>query len=177
MPHPDLVKQFLEQRDVILGFILALTRDYDAAEEILQEVALVILEEANHQTAVAHFTAWAQGIARRRVADYYRRSTRRRTVEQLTGAMTEVVCQAFEENEEVLDRHQDRMKALMRCLPRLTGRSRDVIVGFYQHRQSIKQLADALAWQANSVKVALSRARKMLADCIQVRLRSDAQES
>lgn len=177
MADPVLVKQFLEQRDVILGFILALTRDYDAAEEVLQEVALVIIEEANHQTVVGHFPSWAQGIARRRVADYYRKRNRRHAIEQLSGTMTEVVCQAFAENEELLDRHQERMKALMQCLTRLTGRSRDVIVGFYQQRQSIQQLADALAWQANSVKVALSRARKLLADCIQVRLRTGGQES
>src|SRR5947209_3246695 len=144
MTHPVLVKQFLEQRDVILGFILALTRDYDAAEEVLQEVALVILEEAGKQTVVGHFPSWAQGIARRRVADYYRKRNRRHAVEELAGSMTEVVCQAFAENEELLDRHQDRMKALMRCLTRLTGRSRDVIVGFYQRRQSIQQLAEAL---------------------------------
>jgi RNA polymerase sigma-70 factor (ECF subfamily) len=175
MAHPVLVKQFLEQRDTILGYILALTRDYDAAEEVLQEVALAILEEANKHTMVAHFASWAQGIARRRVADHYRKRNRRHRVEQLSGAMTEIVCQAFEENEELLDRHQDRMKALMKCLTRLTGRSRDVIVGFYQQRLSIQQLAETLAWQANSVKVALSRARKMLADCIQVRLRTDAQ--
>ena len=177
MSDPMLVKQFLAERDVILGFVLALTRDYDVAEEILQELALVILEEANKQTAVGHFRSWAQGIARRRVADSYRKRNRRHAIEQLSGSMTDVVCQAFAENEELLDRHQDRMKALMRCLTRLTGRSRDVIVGFYQQRQSIQQLAEALAWQANSVKVALSRARKLLADCIQVRLRTDAQEN
>jgi len=177
MAQPVLVKQFLEQRDAILGFIFALTRDYDAAEEILQEVALAIMEEANKRTAVAHFPSWAQGIARRRVADHYRKRNRRHAVEQLSGSMTEVVCRAFEENEELLDRHQDRMKALMECITRLSGRSRDVIVGFYQQRQSIQQLAEGLAWQANSVKVALSRARKMLADCIQVRLRTNPHES
>jgi RNA polymerase sigma-70 factor (ECF subfamily) len=177
MADPVLVRQFLEQRDVILGFILALTRDYDTAEEVLQEVALVILDEANKGTVASHFPSWAQGIARRRVADHYRKRNRRHAVEQVSGAMTEVVCQAFAENEELLDRHQDRMKALMQCLTRLTGRSRDVIVGFYQQRLSIQQLAETLAWQANSVKVALTRARKLLADCIQVRLRTDGQES
>ena len=35
-------------------------------------------------------------------------------------------------------------------------------------------VADALAWQANSVKVALSRARKLLADCVQVHLRRES---
>src|SRR5439155_15652519 len=133
--------------------------------------------EADKQTIVENFPAWVHGIARRRVADYYRRATKRRAVEQLSGEMTEVVCQAFAENEAILERHQERMSTLLQCLTRLTGRSRDVIVGFYQHRQSIKQLADALAWQANSVKVALSRARKLLADCVQVHLRRDAQES
>ena len=46
MAPEQLVKQFLDHRDVILGFILALTRDHAVAEEIFQDVAMVILEEA-----------------------------------------------------------------------------------------------------------------------------------
>jgi DNA-directed RNA polymerase specialized sigma24 family protein len=46
-----------------------------------------------------------------------------------------------------------------------------VIEGFYRERKSLKQLAAALEWKENSVKVALSRARKLLADCVHMKLR------
>ena len=37
-----LETQFLANRDLLLGFIYSLTRDYDTAEEVFQEVSLVI---------------------------------------------------------------------------------------------------------------------------------------
>lgn len=173
MEQAELVKRFLENRDVILGFIYALTRDYDVAEEIFQNVAVAILQESGRPTQVNHFLAWAREVARHRVADYFRQSTRRSAIEQPAGAMIEVIAQAFAENEVAPSASQQRMKSLLACLERLSGRSRQVIEGFYRDRQSIKDLAASLAWTEGSVKVALSRARKMLADCIQVKRRAE----
>jgi RNA polymerase sigma-70 factor (ECF subfamily) len=169
--QPKLLKQFLEQRDVILGFILALTRDYDVAEEIFQEVALAILEEGGKETEVEKFSPWAREVARRRVAEYYRKQTRRQGIEQLSESMEEMACQAFAENERTLETHGLRMKYLLECLELLTGRSRDVIEGFYRDRKSLREIASGLRWGENSVKVALSRARKALGDCIHAKLR------
>jgi RNA polymerase sigma-70 factor (ECF subfamily) len=166
-----LVKQLLEHRDGILGFLFALTRDYDVSEELFQVVATTILEEAGRGTTVEQFLPWAREIARRRVREYYRTHTRREALEQPEAALEEVVCQAFAENEDACETDQLRLKCLLECLERLTGRSRQVIEGFYRQRKSIRELADALAWQEGSVKVALVRARKALAECVQARMR------
>jgi RNA polymerase sigma-70 factor (ECF subfamily) len=177
MAYPTLVRQFLEHRDVVLGFVFALTRDYDVAEEVFQEVALAILQEAGKGTAVESFLAWAQGIARRRVADYYRKANRRQTVEQVAGPLADVVSQAFAENAPLLEGHQERMASLLECLQRLAGRSRVIVESFYQRRQSLREIAGLLGWKEDSVKVALSRARKALADCIENRMRMSIQEA
>ncbi len=171
MAQDQLVKQFLDNRDTILGFIFALTRDYAVAEEIFQDVAIVILEEARRETAVVNYLAWSREIARRRVAEYYRKRGRRHAIEQTSDALTDVIGQAFGENEAVREDHQLRMQYLLECVQRLQGRSRELIEGFYNQRKSIRDLAAALAWQENSVKVALSRTRKVLADCINSRQR------
>jgi len=170
MVAAPLVKQLLQHRGVLLGFIYALTRDYDAAEEIFQEVAVAILEEARKETDVAHFLAWAREIARRRVREFFRKGAKERAVQPLSEALEEAISQAFAENERALENQQQRWQYLQECLERLAGRSREVIEGFYHGRKSIRELAAALAWQENSVKVALSRTRKVLADCIQVKL-------
>ena len=174
MDQPQLVKQLLEHRDLILGFICGLTRDYTTAEEIFQETALAIVEEARKEPAISNFLAWAREIARRRVADYFRKKVRRQGVEQLSGSMTEMVELAFAENELSADGQQTRMEYLLECLKQLTGRSREVIVRFYQQHQNLKAIAAELNWQPDSVKVALSRARKILADCVQGKIRQEA---
>lgn len=171
MAQEPLVKQFLENRDAILGFIFALTRDYDVSEEIFQEVAMVILKEAERATVVVNFLAWGREVARRHVADYYKKRARRDLIEQPAGSMEEIIAQAFEENEAALENQRLRFQCLMECVQRLSGQSREVIEGFYGRRMSLRELATKLTWKEDSVKVALSRARKALADCIKGRLR------
>jgi RNA polymerase sigma factor (sigma-70 family) len=115
--------------------------------------------------------AWGREVARRHVADHYKKRARRDRVGQPSGTMEEVIAQAFEENEAVLELQKLRFQCLLECIQSLSGRSRELIEGFYGRRKSLRDLAADMAWQEDSVKVALSRARKTLADCIKGRLR------
>lgn len=177
MADAQLVKQFLEHRDVLMGFIFALTRDYDVAEEVFQDVSVSILSEASKNTEVRSFMAWVREVARRRVADYYRKAAKQNAVAQLSDSLALAVAEAFEENEGTLEVHQERMKSLLECLKRLSGRSREVVEGRYHRRQSPSQIASAIHWTEGAVKVALSRARKALADCVNTRMRVAIQEA
>lgn len=170
MAQSEIVRKLLENRDVLLGFIYALTRDYAVAEEVFQETSLAIVEEAQKLTQVDNFLAWSREVARRRVAEYYRKTSRRQGVEKLSGSMAEIIEQAFVENEQTSDVQQTRMKFLLECLERLAGRSRDIVVRFYHRRESLKDIASALNWQPDSVKVSLSRARRSLAECIETKM-------
>jgi RNA polymerase sigma-70 factor, ECF subfamily len=169
MAASRLVSQFLESRDVLLAFIYSLTRDFGVAEEVFQEVSLVILEEARKETQVVHFASWSREVARRRVAEFYRKSTRDRA-SHLSEALTGAIADAFTEQDASVETRQTQMAQLLECLKAISGRSRQVIEGFYHERRSIREIAQTLGWQENSVKVALSRARKVLADCVQVRM-------
>lgn len=168
--QPTLVKQFLEHRDALLAFIIGLTRDHDVAEEVFQDAAQVILQESGRGTPVIHFLPWAREVARRRVAEHYRKQSKLRAVEQPSPALAEIVDQAFAENERVLEDHRLRLKYLDECRERLSGRGREVVAGFYGEHKSIRQIAAAIGWGENSVKVALSRARRLLADCVRQKL-------
>jgi RNA polymerase sigma factor (sigma-70 family) len=170
MAQAQLTKLFIENRDMILGFIFALTGNPDLAEEIFQDVALVILEEDRKGTQVNKYLPWVREIARRRVSEYYRKWAKRRALERPSASFEEVVCKAFAENEIPIERNHARLHHLRECLSRLSDRSREVINRFYHDRKSIRDIAHALDWQENSVKVALSRARKALADCIHDKL-------
>ncbi len=172
MSRDELINQFLQERDAILGFIIAMTRDSAVAEDIFQEVARVILEEANKATPVANFRPWAREIARRRVAEFYRRHARTRARERPSPSLEEVIGQAFDENDSVLNTGHLRFKALLECLEGLANRSREVIDAFYLKRQPIREIAVALDWTENSVKTTLWRARKAMLECIQGKLRS-----
>jgi RNA polymerase sigma factor (sigma-70 family) len=172
MGPQDLIRRFLDHRDTIFGFIYALTMDYDVAEEVFQNVAASLLQEGTRAASVNDFQPWVLQVARHRVADYYRQNARRAAMEQPSGAMADIIAQAFGEHEITPQANHLRMRSLLECLQKLSGRSREVIEGFYRDRKSLRELAGSMGWTENSVKVALSRARKVLADCINLRMRS-----
>jgi len=167
-----MTRDFLQHRQALLGFIFALTRDPLAAEEIFQEVALAILGEAAAGTSVEPFLPWAREVARRRVQEHYRKSTRRERVAPLRDSMVELVCQSYLENEESPERDSLRLDSLRHCMDQLSGRAREVIDLRYRLRLGIEKIAAELAWRADSVNVLLTRTRRILADCVRSKLSS-----
>jgi len=166
----DPLRQFLQDRDVLFAYVLALVRDRDAAEEIFQELGVSILSEAGRGVRPGDFGAWARAMARHRIADHFRRTGRR--AECNLEDFGQVVEQAFVENADALERHKARLAYLRECIERLGRKARWLIDGRYGQRLSISQLASKLGWQPGSVKVALSRARRALGQCVEQRMRA-----
>jgi RNA polymerase sigma factor (sigma-70 family) len=170
MSQPKMVRDFLQNRQALLGFIFALTRDQVVAEEVFQEVALAILGEASTGKAVEPFLPWAREVARRRVAEYFRKSSRREGVAPLTETMMDALSLAFEENDEVPERDIRRMASLRQCVEALSGRAREAIDLRYRVSYGIEKIASELAWRVDSVNVLLAKTRKALAECVRAKL-------
>lgn len=162
----DLVRLLLENRDGLLGFILALTHDREAAEEIFQEVGLAVVEESGKKTEVLRFLPWVHELARRRVAEYYRRSSRRRAMEN-SEPMDEVVARAFQEAAADPSAVRRRQEHLEGCLDDLTPAQRDLIERRYRDHAPLRDIAARSASTEGSIKVLLWRARRQLARCIE----------
>lgn len=166
----QLVREFLAHRDPLFGFILALTHDREASEEIFQEVGVAILNEANKGTKVGRFMPWARELARRRVAEFYRKASHLEAAERPSEGLDAVVSQCFEENEIDPEASRLRQELLHECLEELPERARAVIEERYRGQKPIREIATRLEWKEESVRVALSRARKSLAECVEGKL-------
>jgi RNA polymerase sigma factor (sigma-70 family) len=150
-----------------MAYIYAVTRDRDVAEEIFQELGVVIADHAGRGTEVERFTGWAVGIARRQIAAWYRANERHRQTVPISEQVADALALAVEENQSLLDQEQTRFSFLQECVEELTGRSREVIHQRYREGKS----NSAIAAELDSVKVALSRARRTLAECVERKLR------
>jgi RNA polymerase sigma-70 factor (ECF subfamily) len=168
---PELTRSLLENRRAIFGFVFALTRDLETAEEIFQEVSLAILGEASRGTRPENFVAWTRELARHRVADFYR--ARGRAPLPLSPSMVDAVAQAFDEGDLAPETMQARQKSLLECLAELPARARELIERRYRDRRSPGEIAEAVGWKLNAVHVGLSKARRALADCVEARLRPE----
>ncbi len=173
MESSDLARQFVQHRDTLYGYVFALTRDHNAAEDILQDIGVSILTEAQRGTDPANFIPWARGLARHRVADHYRRQSTRNRHEIHLEKFADAVDLAFSEQAPTPADNHCRLKLLRECLDRLTDRVRTIIDLRYSGQKSIDEIASSLSWTPASIKVALSRARRALADCVGRGLRRD----
>src|SRR5258706_15517918 len=71
MVDEPLIKQLLRHQGLFMGYLVAITRDLGAAEEIFQNVAVVILEQGPKEP-IRGFHAWAKEIVRRQALHYLR---------------------------------------------------------------------------------------------------------
>ncbi|MFN3485857.1 MAG: RNA polymerase sigma factor [Planctomycetota bacterium] len=161
--------ELIRNRHELMAFILALTRDRDAAEEVFQETAVAILSEASRGRVACPFMPWAREVARRRVLEYYRKSSARATA-PLPNGVLEAVCDTFAEEEEAVDSGGAfRIRLLEECFQKLTVRLQELLELRYRSRMSPGEIAQAKGLQPGSVKVMLARARKALAECVRIR--------
>ncbi|HXX93362.1 MAG TPA: sigma-70 family RNA polymerase sigma factor [Planctomycetota bacterium] len=172
MTHSDaaqLVRLLLEHRDSLFGFTLALTHDREAAEEIFQEVGLAVAGEAQKKTAVERFLPWVHEMIRRRVAEYFRKSSRRREVEH-AEPLHEAVALAFEEAGAGASELGRRQSHLEDCLEELSPAQRGMVEGRYRDHRSLREMAREADSTEGSLKVLLFRVRRLLARCIEEKM-------
>jgi len=83
---------------------------------------------------------------------------------------------AFAEYAPTPEDNHEQLKLLRECLDKLTARVRTIIDLRYHGRQSLEEIATSLSWKSASIKVALSRARRALADCVDRKLRLEEED-
>lgn len=160
----SLARLLLRNRDNLFAFISSLVRDPVTAEDIFQQVSLVILQKEKEGVQVEKFPAWSREIARRTILDYWKRS--KREVSCLSEQSVSAVEAAFARHEaETMSGSTDLMERLRRCLNELPRHLRDLVSLRYEKGLSMKSIARSLRRSAGAVQVALSRTRTSLLDC------------
>jgi RNA polymerase sigma-70 factor (ECF subfamily) len=66
---------------------------------------------------------------------------------------------------------KEREQALSKCIAKLPSKLRDLLWRRYSRRQTSDEMAEALGMTSNAVRVALSRSRMSLRDCINLQLK------
>jgi len=163
----ELTKLILQHQNMMLGYILTHTADHFTAEDIFQEVCTTICEKYSDE--IENFKAWAMQIARYKILSYYRDKGRGPDVVQLTPELADTLAEeslAFEkEGSFSPERH-----ALLKCLAKVKGKNRALLLKRYGEGLSCKEAARAVNWTLNAVYVGLSRIRSFLEKCIRTEL-------
>lgn len=170
-PSPDATarvqKLFIKDASLIKAFITSLLPDFGLVDDVLHEVFLVVTQKADSFEPGSSFTAWAFAIAKLKILEVHR--TQKRQCGALSPEVIESLC-ATVGPETLVQLNEDRRAALESCIKDLAPRARDVIRMRYREAHRPAEIARRIGWTAESVYVALSRARSALRACVERKL-------
>ena len=163
-PTEEVQLLFVRNENAIRAFIRALQPSLSDADDVLQETFLTVSRKASSFEIGTNFTAWACGIARLKVLENFHQTKR-------ANVLSEKAIIALTEDVPSPESVKEREQALSKCIAKLPSKLRDLLWRRYSRRQTSDEMAEALGMTPNAVRVALSKSRVGLRDCINLQLK------
>lgn len=155
---------FVRHQSAVRAFAIALTGDFAAADDVVQETFLIVTAKAAHFESETNFVAWACAIARLKVRE------NRRAAKRFSPAVIESLAASIPVAEIGSDLGQERLPLLLDCVKQLPPRARELIRLRYFLEQGPGEIAAVLGRTVGGVNTALLKARDLLRDCMAAKL-------
>ncbi len=171
MDETPLIQQYLQLRSEFMGYLYAITRDAELAEEIYQNAAVVVMEKAEQPETIRNFRAWSKEVVRRQALHAIRaREVAARYGRPMSPELLDAVSDAFVHDTSDDSIVHDEAGALRQCLDGLSREKRELLALRYECSSSFDEISRRTNSTPAAVQRALSRIRKMLHGCVQRRL-------
>jgi RNA polymerase sigma-70 factor (ECF subfamily) len=167
MREETLVKNLLKFKRTLEGMLFAMVGDPAVAEDLFQEMAILMTRKREEAAEDCRFVAWGRQIAINLVRDW-RKKLARGKVQTLDDDVLEAVAGAFESaSDAAWDARRD---ALRLCSDKLPEKDRLLLRRRYEESVPVEQLAAELSISRGAVDTSLYRLRRALHDCVEMRL-------
>ena len=164
----QLARLWTQSQPVVAAYILSLVRDFHLAEDLLQQVAVILVREFEKYDPARPFLPWALGIAKN-VTLKARRDMAKDVHGLVDLALVDRVQQAFEENAEGWVALR---QALRHCLAKQRKKMFEVLRWRYAYDLKPREVAERMGVTSGAVRVMLHRARALLRECIRRNLQA-----
>lgn len=159
--HREFLRAFTTHEPAVRAFVRRLVPSRTDADDILQEVSIVLWEKFDEFDRSGSFKSWACGIARFRVLAWLRDKGRERMV--LDSEVVELIAEESLRAEPELEQQRD---ALEKCFEKIPNAQRDLLSQAYRRNASIQDVARTSGRTLSGFYQWLHRMRKRLLDCI-----------
>jgi RNA polymerase sigma-70 factor (ECF subfamily) len=147
---------------MLFAYSRAICSDYHAAQDVVQETAIIAFRNLGHLFPEADFSTWLRAIARRQALEA------RRKLPRYARFAEEAIERVYQDPASPEVAAQRRL--LGDCVRALGGRSRQMVEAHYFKGSSLAQVAQDLKTSVAAVKQLLYRSRKLLEECVRSRL-------
>ncbi len=163
--NKELAVFWAHSQPAIAAFIHSLVPNFQDADDILQNVAVITVEKFEEFDRNRSFSAWAIGISKNLVLKYYSKKGKKRVI--LDTEAIQRIAQVYEqESRSIHDQKDSLEKALKKCLTRLEGKWKKIVDMHYMDEFSPSRIAQQLSMTRNNVFVSLHRLRLALKKCV-----------
>ncbi|HRH96645.1 MAG TPA: sigma-70 family RNA polymerase sigma factor [Prosthecobacter sp.] len=159
--HHRFLRSFTAHEPAIRAHVRRLVPFRADADDVMQEISVVLWEKFDSFRDGADFKAWAFGVARFEVLAWLRDRGRDRLVLD-----EEIVTKIAEETTAEEPRLERQREALEHCMKKVPGAQRDLLMQAYQPESRIQEVAQSSGRSVTGFYQWLHRMRRMLLECI-----------
>ena len=168
-----LIQRYLQLRSEFIGYLYAMTRDAELAEEVYQDAAVIVIKKADGTEEINDFRAWAKEVIRRQALYAIReREKSRKVARAMSPELLEAISTVFVEDKSTESVVLDESSALKECLTGLTENKRKLIALRYENDASFQEISAKTKSSPSAIQKAISRIRKQLHDCVKHKMRT-----
>ena len=158
--HARFLALHMAHQGTLFGWLLAAVHDFQKAEDLLQQVSLVLWRKFPEYRPDLPWLPWAFGVARREVAKHFRDRAPREA--ELTLDLLDRVAVSMAETSGTVTTQR---RALSACLEQLPPRQRELMRLRYEDDRSLDDLSRLTSRTVAAVNMILVRIRRALLDC------------
>lgn len=158
----DLARLWTEAQPVVAAYIASIIPNFHQSEDVLQQVAVVLVRQFEDFDRSKPFLPWALGIARI-TALKSRREVARRDKYLLSEPVLDMIEAAFCEQEESLVAIRRWLRS---CLEKQPEKVVELLRWRYGHDLKPTEVAPRMGITAGAVRAMLHRARDVLRKCL-----------
>lgn len=167
LSQETVVSILLAQRTSLLGYIWSMVRDPHIAEDVFQEVSILVLEKREELQDAKALPIWLRHTAR------FRALARLRTVERaptmFSASTIDLVDACWDQEKDPSS--GDMIAALHHCMGELNPAARRMVLLRYNDGLSGLEVGEVVGLKVGAVYTALSRIHSSLRGCISRQLK------
>ena len=167
--NKELAVFWAQSQPKIASYIFAQVPNFQDADDILQNVAVVTVDKFEKFDRSGSFTAWAIGIAKVLILKYYNEKRKARLM--LDSDAIQIIAEVCEtEQKKINDQKEVFEKHLKACMLLLKAKWKKMLDMHYKYEFSPDRIAQQLSMTTNNVYVSLHRIRLSLKECVEKKI-------